>query len=154
MQRISPDTGSQPHSSKLSNHTKPSLLPCTQRFGKFCFMWNSATCTEAIFTVILNNYPSPDIPASRQTIPNVPPAPCDIGDLSGKTAVTFVISSSKAPLRRALAAVSMGVWFEFMSIDRFLWLPCVPKLRYWQSFAESWTNEHDFCPDIISPYGL
>ncbi|KAF2185088.1 hypothetical protein K469DRAFT_489620, partial [Zopfia rhizophila CBS 207.26] len=44
------------------------------RSGKIYFMWDFANRTEAMFQSILHNYPPPDTPATRRTIPNVPPA--------------------------------------------------------------------------------
>jgi hypothetical protein len=44
-----------------------------QRQGKIYFMWDFAMRTEAMFQSILHNLPPPDTPATRRTIPNVPP---------------------------------------------------------------------------------
>ncbi|KAF2797677.1 hypothetical protein K505DRAFT_322425 [Melanomma pulvis-pyrius CBS 109.77] len=81
-----------------------------QRSGKVYFMWDFANRTEAMFQSILQNYPPPDTPATRGTIPNVPPASMTqterdelkedsvgrcmmlhsmIKDTSGKTAIMF-----------------------------------------------------------------
>jgi hypothetical protein len=46
----------------------------TQRSGKIFFMWDFASRTNAMLESILNNYPPPDTPATRDSVPNVPPA--------------------------------------------------------------------------------
>lgn len=46
----------------------------SRRQGKIYFMWDFAKRTSAMFDSILQDLPPPDTPATRGSIPNVPPS--------------------------------------------------------------------------------